>query len=110
MDPTFAPGRQNWNFMNLFGTTITGGCALAAKSTILVDTTLNGVSAQATLNPEPHRVERIDDGQQEFALYDVRRLLQEHGHVNVHANYVKDHVYWKIKPPPITINRYLQGE
>lgn len=95
--------------MNLFGKTVDALCPLATKSTVLVDQTLNGVSAEATLSPVPHRVEKVD-GKKEFALYDVKKLVRDHGHANIHAKYAKDHVYWIIKPPPITINRYLQGK
>ncbi|OQR69691.1 GPI transamidase component PIG-T-like [Tropilaelaps mercedesae] len=108
MDPTFGPGRQDWNFLNLFGKTISAACPLASKSSVLVDLTPNGVSAQATLSPKPHRLETVDRGR-EFAIYDVKKLLRDHEHGNVHATYAKQHVYWVIKPPPITVHRYVQG-
>lgn len=108
-DATIQTGKQDWSFIKLFGKTISSVCPLASKTSVIVDKTDNGVSSSFTLAPEPHRTER--NGDATFAIYDVKSLLQDIGPtINLMANFEKSHTYWTIKPPPVTINRYVQGE
>ncbi|XP_003741259.1 GPI transamidase component PIG-T [Galendromus occidentalis] len=106
-DATIATGKQEWSFIKLFGKTISSVCPLAARTSVIVETTDNGVCSKFALAPEPHRLE--ENGDASFAIYDVKRLLTNSDHVNIVANPEKSHTYWTIKPPPLTINRYVQG-
>lgn len=106
-DAAITTGKQDWSFVKLFGRTVSSVCPLASKSSVIVDTTDNGVSSSFVLAPEAHRFET--NGDRMYAVYDLRALLESSEHVNLMANFDKKHVYWTIRPPPVTINRYVQG-
>lgn len=112
-------GKQSWSLFKLFGTSLKQECPLSSSTEIIVETSSNTSSNPHQLSPEPTRVveEKSTTGSiRTFAVYDVEDTLAalvESGHKNKHLNigsqYKKDHIYWLLQSPPLTVTRSISG-
>lgn len=100
-------GGSDWSIRKLYNQGLNGACTVATSSKIFLDIT----DKEFEMTPKPQQIVTSKRGGSEtkYALFDVKKLTENSKLMNIAIVNKKPIAIAIVSPPPLYVNRFLQG-